>query len=251
MQHRLGDTSTIKGAYKEVTPPERIVFTWGWDGEQMAAIPETLVTVTFTERKGEQGAETEVRLLHSGFPATDVRDAHNNGWQGCLNKLVDFTDARGTAASLTLVGDARSTYVRTVRMALAEKGLKYTYDPAPPHSPPVEAISPYGRVPVFAMAKRGFLRRARSCAISRRPSTARRFCPQRAAARANGAVGQPDQLPCLRRDGSPLRAALRVSERRGRRAGPQGDRRGAAGDRAVARDLRQGLRHAQLPGRRG
>ena len=34
-------------------------------------------------------------------------------------------------------------------MALAEKGLQYTYDPAPPHSPPVDAISPYGRVPVF------------------------------------------------------------------------------------------------------
>ena len=48
-----------------------------------------------------------------------------------------------------MIGDSRSSYVRTVRMALAEKGLKYTYDPAPPHSPPVDAISPYGRVPVF------------------------------------------------------------------------------------------------------
>lgn len=120
MQHRMGDTASIKGTYKEVTPPERIVFTWGPEGEQMAAIPETLVTVTFTERKGEEGVETEVRLLHSGFPTTDARDAHNNGWQGCLNKFVDFTDARGTAASLTVVGDARSTYVRTVRMALVE-----------------------------------------------------------------------------------------------------------------------------------
>ena len=107
------------------------------------------LTVTFTERKGEEGAETEVQLLHSGFPAMDVRDEHNGGWQGCLNKLADFTDARGTAATLTIIGTPRSTYVRTVRMALAEKGLKYTYDPAAPHTPPVDAISPYGRVPVF------------------------------------------------------------------------------------------------------
>src|SRR5580765_2476231 len=62
MQHRHGDTSTVNGTYKEITPPERIVFTWKWDGERMAALPETLVTVTFTERKGEQGAETEVQL---------------------------------------------------------------------------------------------------------------------------------------------------------------------------------------------
>ncbi len=149
MQHRHGDTSTVNGTYKEITPPERIVFTWKWDGERMAALPETLVTVTFTERKGEEGAETEVQLLHSGFPATDVRDEHNGGWQGCLNKLADFTDARGTAATLRLIGTPRSTYVRTVRMAMAEKGLKYTYDPAAPHTPPVDAISPYGRVPVF------------------------------------------------------------------------------------------------------
>lgn len=149
MQHRHGDTSTVNGTYKEITPPERIVFTWKWDGERMAALPETLVTVTFTERKGEEGAETEVQLLHSGFPAADVRDEHNGGWQGCLNKLADFTDARGTAATLTVIGTPRSTYVRTVRMALAEKGLKYTYDPAAPHTPPVDAISPYGRVPVF------------------------------------------------------------------------------------------------------
>jgi glutathione S-transferase len=155
MQHRHGDTSTVNGTYKEITPPERIVFTWKWDGERMAALPETLVTVTFTERKGEQGAETEVQLLHSGFPATDVRDEHNGGWQGCLNKLADFTDARGTAASLTVIGDSRSSYVRTVRMALVEKGLTYTYDPAAPHSPPVDAISPYGRVPVFSDGETG------------------------------------------------------------------------------------------------
>ena len=155
MQHRMGDTASIKGTYKEVTPPERIVFTWKPESEQMAAIPETLVTVTFTERKGEDGVETEVQLLHSGFPTTDARDAHNNGWQGCLNKLVDFTDVRGTAASLTLVGNGRSTYVRTVRMALAEKGLKYTFDPAPPHSPSVDVISPYGRIPVFSDGETG------------------------------------------------------------------------------------------------
>ena len=155
MQHRTGETSTVNGTYKEVAPPERIVFTWKWEGEQMGAVPETLVTVTFAERQGEQGIATEMQLLHSGFPAPEARDAHDGGWQGCLNKLADLTDSRGTAASLSLIGDSRSTYVRTARMALAEKGLKYAYDPAPPHSPPVDAISPYGRVPVFRDGETG------------------------------------------------------------------------------------------------
>jgi glutathione S-transferase len=149
MQARTGESATVNGAYKEVTPPERIVFTWKWEGEQMGALPETLVTVTFAERRGEQGPETEVQLLHSGFPAPEARDAHDAGWQGCLNKFTDFTDSRGTAATLSLLGDSRSSYVRTARMALAEKGLKYRFDPAPPHSAQVDAISPFGRVPVF------------------------------------------------------------------------------------------------------
>jgi hypothetical protein len=34
-------------------------------------------------------------------------------------------------------------------MALAEKGLRYAYDPAPPHSEQVNAISRYGRIPMF------------------------------------------------------------------------------------------------------
>jgi len=149
MQHRHGDKSSVAGTYKELTPPERIVFTWKWDGEPMAAVPETLVTVTFTERKGADGIETEVVLLHSGFPSADVRDSHNGGWQGGLNKLADLTDARGTAATLSLIGTPRSTYVRTLRMAMVEKGLEYTFDPTRPHTPPVDAISPYGRVPAF------------------------------------------------------------------------------------------------------
>ena len=246
-----GESATVNGTYKEITPPERIVFTWKWEGEQMGALPETLVTVTFTERQGEQGAETEVQLLHSGFPAPEARDAHNGGWQGCLNKLVDFTDSRGTAASLTLIGDSRSTYVRTVRMALVEKGLEYTYDPAPPHSPPVDAISPYGRVPVFRDGETALFE---TSAIVRYLDETFDGTPLRraqpAAARADGAVGQHDQLPRLRRDGPPLRAPVRLSEGRGRCAGPQDDRRGAAGDRAVARDTGQGVRQAQFPGRR-
>jgi glutathione S-transferase len=149
MQPRSGDAHTVVGEYREIAPPERLSFTWKWEGEAMGGLPETLVTVTLIERRAEQGVETEVKLLHSGFPAAEAREAHTNGWKSAVNKLADLTDVRGTAATLALVGIPRSSYVRSARMAMAEKGLAYAYDPAAPHSEAVTAICPFGRVPVF------------------------------------------------------------------------------------------------------
>jgi len=149
MQPRSGEPYTVVGEYREIASPERLSFTWNWEDKKMGTLPETLVTVTLTERRAEHGVETEVKLLHSGFPATEAREAHAQGWNSSLNSLVDATDARGSAATLTLIGIPQSSYVRSVRMAMAEKGLAYTYDPAAPRSENVKAINPFGRVPVL------------------------------------------------------------------------------------------------------
>jgi glutathione S-transferase len=149
MQPRSGEPHTVGGEYREIKAPERIVFTWKWEGGAMGGMGETLVTVTLDERRGEHGVETEVRLLHSGFPAPEARDGHHNGWNSVLNKLVDLADPRGSAATLTVYGDPRSTYVRTVRMALAEKGVAYNHEPVAPHSEEILALCPFGRVPAF------------------------------------------------------------------------------------------------------
>ena len=145
MRPRTGETFTVGGVYREVKAPERLVFTWKWDSEPMSAMGETLVTVTLTERAGE----TELVLVHTGFPAPEARDAHNQGWDSAMSKLVDATDARGSAASLAVYGDPRSSYVWTTRMVLAEKGLAYAFDPCAPHSPTILPMQPFGRVPAF------------------------------------------------------------------------------------------------------
>jgi len=149
MKPRTGESHTVGGEYHEVKAPERLTFTWKWEGEPMGSLPETLVTVTLVERKGEHGVETDLTLLHSGFPAAEARDAHNGGWNSTLNDLVDLVDSRGSAATITVYGDPRSSYVRTVRMALAEKGIAYTHDPVAPHTEQILAICPFGRVPGF------------------------------------------------------------------------------------------------------
>lgn len=72
------------GEYRELVPPERIVYTWNWEGAH--AMPsETIVTVTLTERDGV----TEVRMDHTGFVDEAIRDDHANGWAGCYDKLVE------------------------------------------------------------------------------------------------------------------------------------------------------------------
>ena len=50
---------------------------------------------------------------------------------------------------LEIIGAPQSTFVRTTRMALEEKGVPYTLKPARPHSPEVDCIHPFGRIPAM------------------------------------------------------------------------------------------------------
>ena len=74
------------GRFREVSAPERLVFTWQWQTEPLDAAGESLVTVEFIDR----GESTEVRLTHEGFPAAEVRDNHEEGWTSCLENLGGF-----------------------------------------------------------------------------------------------------------------------------------------------------------------
>lgn len=52
-------------------------------------------------------------------------------------------------AELELIGGAPSTFVWTCRIALHEKGVAYKLSELRPHSPEVEAIHPFGKIPVM------------------------------------------------------------------------------------------------------
>jgi glutathione S-transferase len=144
MRARDGDQFTAQAHYRELARPERLVYTWQWVGEGMPNV-ETLITVTLAAREGG----TEVRMTHSGFPDAALRDSHQEGWGSSLNRLTDMLDPEGTAASVSLQGDPRSTYTRTARIGLAEKGIKYRMQQCGPHTPEILAVHPWGRIPVF------------------------------------------------------------------------------------------------------
>jgi uncharacterized protein YndB with AHSA1/START domain len=77
---------TVGGEYVEIRPPERLVYTWTWEGdaEIMRGSEGTLVEVDFLE----DGDCTEVVLTHRGFADERIRDLHGEGWSGCLDNLA-------------------------------------------------------------------------------------------------------------------------------------------------------------------
>ena len=77
-----GEIFYLSGIYREVRPPERLVYTWRWEAQPEHG--ETLVTVEFRE----VGDSTEVVLTHERFPTETARDDHNRGWSGCLDRLA-------------------------------------------------------------------------------------------------------------------------------------------------------------------
>jgi uncharacterized protein YndB with AHSA1/START domain len=78
--HKGGNVHTVLGTYRLIDPPRKLVYTWRWEGGQAA---DTLVTVDFAPR----GESTEVTITHEQFANTEDRDKHNEGWNGCLNRL--------------------------------------------------------------------------------------------------------------------------------------------------------------------
>jgi glutathione S-transferase len=50
---------------------------------------------------------------------------------------------------LELIGAAPSNYVWVCRIALTEKGVPYRHNEARPHTPEVDAIHPFGKIPVM------------------------------------------------------------------------------------------------------
>ncbi|HWL38661.1 MAG TPA: SRPBCC domain-containing protein [Gemmatimonadaceae bacterium] len=73
----------LGGTYREIVPPERLVFTHAWDDPSGKPGHETLITVILTERAGK----TEMDFRQTGFDSNESRDGHNDGWNQCFERL--------------------------------------------------------------------------------------------------------------------------------------------------------------------
>ena len=84
MHHKGGNVNTVAGTYREIKPPEKIVFTWRWENDPTAH--ESLVTIELFDR----GPSTELLLTHVQLPNAEQREKHGHGWNGCLNRLEHY-----------------------------------------------------------------------------------------------------------------------------------------------------------------
>ena len=84
-----GRITTKHGVYREITPPERLVFTYNTEYANGSIEPETLVTVTFADL----GSHTQLTLHHSGFATEQAAIDHRGGWTSGLERLTEFMPA--------------------------------------------------------------------------------------------------------------------------------------------------------------
>ncbi|MBM2846979.1 MAG: Activator of Hsp90 ATPase 1 family protein [Bacteroidetes bacterium] len=77
-----GTTHTATGVYREIRPPDRLVFTWEWEGETENG--QSLVTIELRDA----GASTEMIFKQEFFPSKKIRDDHEKGWTGCFGNLT-------------------------------------------------------------------------------------------------------------------------------------------------------------------
>jgi uncharacterized protein YndB with AHSA1/START domain len=86
-----------KGVYREITPPERLVFVDTLSDEAGNSVgpekhglgpdypTESLVTLTLAE----QGSRTLLTLRHQGLPAGEASDMAEAGWRDQLDRLAE------------------------------------------------------------------------------------------------------------------------------------------------------------------
>lgn len=81
-----GKDHWMQGVYREVVPPERLVFTFAWDQEDGRPGHETLVTVTFAEQDGK----TRLTFRQGVFETMADRDSHQDGWSQVMDRLAAY-----------------------------------------------------------------------------------------------------------------------------------------------------------------
>ncbi len=141
----------VRGTYREVAAPERLVFTWQWVNEDGPG-PETLVTLTFAEASGG----TELRLHHTLLPSVEFDGAasrrlgqHARQPRGLPRNRLTPQSGATTMSKPILYGSPLSPFVRTVRIACAEKGVDIDLQEADLKAPDYEAIHPFRRMPAW------------------------------------------------------------------------------------------------------
>ncbi len=82
----------VKGEFKTVIAPEKLVYTWVWDPPIPEAGKVMLVTVDFIDK----GDSTEFVLTHERLCDSEVFEKHKTGWCGAIDRLDELFKSRSS-----------------------------------------------------------------------------------------------------------------------------------------------------------
>jgi uncharacterized protein (TIGR03086 family) len=85
---------TAVGHFQEIEPGKRVVFGWGWDGDQDFAADASTVSITLTP----VADGTELTLHHTGFATQEQAASHNEGWTHYLGRLEQVAETGDAGA---------------------------------------------------------------------------------------------------------------------------------------------------------
>jgi uncharacterized protein YndB with AHSA1/START domain len=93
----INDVAIARGEYVEVDPPTKVVFTWGWEGQESGphAVKPGSSRVEVTLEPDGDG--TLVRLRHLDLPEGS-REIHGQGWDMYLARLTAVAEGRDPGA---------------------------------------------------------------------------------------------------------------------------------------------------------
>ena len=81
---RMPGAQVASGRFVEVVPAQRLVITWGWEGEAPPVPPGSTTVVIELE---PAGTGTLLRLTHTGLASEPVAEHHREGWELYLERL--------------------------------------------------------------------------------------------------------------------------------------------------------------------
>lgn len=94
MKNLDGEYFTAVGEFREVSAPERLVYTWDWEkdgsGTQFGEVEgkPSLITVEFLKR----GEQTEFVMTHTRFATVESRDNHARGWSRAVETFGNYLE---------------------------------------------------------------------------------------------------------------------------------------------------------------
>lgn len=79
----------MRGQYREIDNPHRLVLTHGWEDDELHDGHETLVIVSLEENDGG----TTMFFKQTKLATAASRDGHAQGWSGAFDNLSAYLEA--------------------------------------------------------------------------------------------------------------------------------------------------------------